>query len=112
VLIETLSDLAEGGNQKPTLVEVAEAVAEKQPNFAMDLFVSTRSEDRERALSDSDDGVINKSALSHGEVYSTHTTFQYKAMLFHVGLLTERGTGTKSKLDPTSDIWALETHTQ
>jgi hypothetical protein len=60
-------------------------------------------------LSERDDETVDVSAFSTGEVYSTHTTFQYKAMLYHVGLLTERGTGNKSKLDPTSDTWALET---
>lgn len=110
VLVDTLSDLARTGNQEPSLAEVAKAVAAEHPNFALDLFVSTRSEDRERVLCDTADGVIDPSGLTCGEVYSTHTTFQYKAMLYHVGLLTARGTGTKSKLDPTKDIWALETH--
>jgi hypothetical protein len=111
VLVNTLSDLAKKGNREPSLAEVAKAVATEHPNFALDLFISTRSEDREQVLSDVDDEIIGTSGLTCGDVYSTHTTFQYKAMLYHVGLLTERGTGTKSKLDPTADIWALETQT-
>lgn len=107
VLIRTLDELAKGGNTEPSLAEVAIAVAEEQPNFALDLFISTRSADRERVLSERDDETVDVSVFSVGEVYSTHTTFQYKAMLYHVGLLTERGTGNKSKLDPTSDTWAL-----
>jgi len=111
-LIDTLGELASAGNMRPSLAEVARAVASEHPNFALDLFVSTRSEDRERVLSDSDDEVVDSSAFDIGQVYSTHTTFQYKAMLYHVGLLTERGTGTKSELDPSTDIWALETQAE
>jgi len=110
VLVDTLGELAKKGNTEPSLAEVAKAVAADHPNFALDLFVSTRSEDRERVLDEADTTLIDRSAFDDGQIYSTHTTFQYKAMLYHVGLLTERGTGTKSKLDPATDTWALETH--
>lgn len=103
-------NLANKGDTEPSLSEVARAVAAKHPNFALDLFVSTQSGDRERILDEDDDIIINRAAFDRAEIYSTHTTFQYKAMLYHVGLLTERGTGTKSKLDLTSDTWALEMH--
>ncbi|WP_415380489.1 hypothetical protein [Halosimplex sp. TS25] len=109
VLVNTLDDLAQDGVTEPSLATVASAVAAERPNFTLDLFISTRSEYRDRVLSDKDGEVIDTSALTEGEVYSTHTTFQYKAMLYHAGILTERGTGTKSELDPKSDIWALET---
>jgi len=112
VLVDTLGELAEAGNTEPSLAEVARAVATENPNFALDLFVSTKSEDRERILSDTDDEVVDCSAFAVGQVYSTHTMFQYKAMLYHVGLVTERGTGTKSELDPSTDIWALETQAE
>jgi len=112
VLVDTLGELVSAGNSEPSLAEVARAVATDNPNFALDLFVSTRSEDRERVLSDSHDEVVDLSAFALGRIYSTHTTFQYKAMLYHVGILTERGTGTKSELDPSTDIWALETQAE
>jgi len=111
VLIDTLSKLAKTGNPESSLVEVAKAVASENPNFALDLFVSTRSGDRDRVLSESGEKDVDRSAFDQGRVYSTHTTFQYKTMLYHVGLLIERGTETKLKLDPTTDVWALETRT-
>jgi hypothetical protein len=46
--------------------------------------------------------------FENGMVYWTHTTFQYKAMLYHAGILTTRGNDTKSELDLTSAVWALE----
>jgi hypothetical protein len=39
-------------------------------------------------------------------VYHAPTVFQLKAMLYHVGLLTERGS-EPNRLDPTADIWQL-----
>ncbi|WP_226013603.1 hypothetical protein [Halomicrobium salinisoli] len=108
VLVDVLGDLAEEGNDEPCLAEVAKAVAVDRPNFALDLFVSPRSKDRERVL-DEESGTINLAAFDNGEIYSTHTEFQYKAMLYHAGLLTERGTDTKSEINPATDIWALET---
>jgi hypothetical protein len=109
VLIDTLGDLANQGYYEPTLAQVAKAVAAEHPDFALDLFVSTRFEDRQAILNDHSDSPLDQSMFENGDIYSTHTTFQYKAMLYHVGLLTERGTDTKSKLDPTSEVWALET---
>lgn len=109
VLMEILGDLANQGYPEPNLAQVAKAVAAEHPDFALDLFVSTRFEDRKAILTDHSDSSLDKSMFENGDIYSTHTTFQYKAMLYHVGLLTERGTDTKSELDPTSEVWALET---
>jgi hypothetical protein len=112
VLVDTLGELAKAGNAEPSLAEVARAVATEHPHFALDLFVSTRSEDRQQVLSDNDDEIVDHAAFDSGQIYSTHTTFQYKAMLYHVGLLTDRGTGAKSELGPSTDIWALETQAE
>lgn len=112
VLIDTLADLADKGHTEPSLAQVAKAVAVEHPDFALDLFVSTRFEDRKDILAKNSDDLLDRSMFDNGEIYSTHTTFQYKAMLRHVGLLTEFGTDTKSELDPTSETWALETRIQ
>jgi hypothetical protein len=109
VLIDVLRELAADGVLTPTLAELAKAVARKRPDFALDLFVSTEADARDRVLSEDQDGTLELDAFDVGTVYSTHTTFQYKAMLFHCGLLTERGHDKKSELDPTRAIWALET---
>jgi hypothetical protein len=83
---------------------VAKAVAKKRTNFALDLFVSTKN--RESVTDESGD--IDLSAFDDGKVYSTHTTFQYKAMLYHVGILAQRGEDRKSELDPKVSTWSLE----
>jgi hypothetical protein len=44
-------------------------------------------------------------ALAEGSVYHSPTVFQPKAMLYHAGLLTERG-AEPSSLDPAEDAWA------
>ncbi|WP_435320278.1 hypothetical protein [Haloarchaeobius sp. TZWSO28] len=44
--------------------------------------------------------------LADGSVYQSGTTFQLKAMLYHAGIVTERGTEPGS-LDPETDVWAL-----
>lgn len=103
VLANTLDRLAEEGHREPSLARVAKTIAQKRPELSLDLFISPS--DRESVL---EDGQINLAKFNEGSIYSTHTTFQYKAMLFHVGLLTERGHDKKSELDPQSSVWALE----
>ena len=109
VLVDTLRGLAQDGELAPSLATVAKAVASKRPGFALDLFVSPETESRERVLTGDETAPLDIDEFDHGTVYSTHTTFQYKAMLYHCGLLTERGNDTNSELDPTEAVWALET---
>ena len=45
-------------------------------------------------------------ALADGSVYHSPTVFQLKAMLYHGGVLTERG-AEPHRLDPTRDVWRL-----
>jgi len=107
VLVNTLAELAKSGYHEPSLARLSKTIAEERPSLALDLFVSPN--DRDYVLDDSEGhGKIDLEKLEEGEVYSTHTTFQYKAMLYHVGILTQRGHDTKSELDPESAIWALE----
>ncbi|MDL0118279.1 hypothetical protein PNQ29_08435 [Halobacterium salinarum] len=107
VLVNTLDDLAESGVRRPSLAQVAKAVATERPDFALDLFINSKS--RAAVLNDADGKRrVSLDAFEKGSVYSTHTTFQYKALLYHVGILTSRGNDTKSELDPTEAVWALE----
>jgi hypothetical protein len=107
VLIDTLNGLAKDGYREPSLARVAKRMALDKPNLALDLFVSP--EDREYVIDGSENqGEINIQKFEEGRVYSTHTTYQYKALLYHVGLLTKRGHDKKSELDPESAVWALE----
>lgn len=109
LLIDTIQGLMSSGEPAPTLGQVAKAVAEKRPNFAVDLFVSPRPSDRNRVFSDDEPRVLELDMFDTGEIYSTQTTYQYKAMLCHAGLITERGVDKKSKIDPSTEVWALET---
>jgi hypothetical protein len=104
VLVDTLDHLSEAGTREPALATVAKAIAKKRTDFALNLFVSTNS--RESVIDESGD--IDLSAFDDGNVYSTHTTFQYKAMLYHAGILSQRGKDKKSELDPTVSTWSLE----
>jgi hypothetical protein len=107
VLVNTLTDFAEEGYRKPSLARVAKAIARDRPDFALDLFVSPG--DRDAVLEGSaSQGQVNLEKFEGGSIYSTHTTFQYKAMLYHVGLLTKRGHDRKSDLNPQTAVWALE----
>jgi len=105
ILLNTLDSLADRGNTCPSLATVAKTIAQRRPTFALNFFVA--SEDRDDVRK-SESGELNLEKFDDGMIYSTHTTFQYKAMLYHTGILTARGNDTKAELDPTSAVWALE----
>ncbi|MFD1600472.1 hypothetical protein [Halobellus rarus] len=105
LLLNALDTLAERGHLEPSLSQVAKTIAQQRPSFALDFFVAPDSRDDVRNGST---GELNLEKFDDGLVYSTHTTFQYKAMLYHAGVLTTRGNDKKSDLDPNSVIWALE----
>jgi len=46
-------------------------------------------------------------ALRDASVYRSEVTFQYKAFLYHCGIIDRRGTYS-SELDPQTDTWALD----
>lgn len=52
------------------------------------------------------DGTLDETALSDPGVYKSGLHFQFKAQLYHVGLVTERGTDEKGAV--LEDRWALE----
>ncbi len=74
---------------EPTLVEFLTHMHELHPTFAVELFVRGDEAVRRRVLTD--DGALRRSALEDGSVYHSPTVFQLKAMLYHTGILTERG---------------------
>ncbi|WP_267640194.1 hypothetical protein [Haloarchaeobius amylolyticus] len=104
LLVTELQRLHDDGVRKPTLRQLVRDVYERHPSFAVELFVSSRDEARRRVLRD--DGTLVEDALADGSVYQSGTTFQLKAMLYHAGIVTERGT-EPCNLDPTADVWAL-----
>lgn len=104
LLVEELQHLYEDGEPEPSLVDLLEYLHELHPSFAIELFVRGTDEARRRVLSP--EGDLRREALADGNVYHAPTTFQLKAMLYHAGILTERGS-EPSNLDPRTDVWAL-----
>jgi len=104
LLVEELQHLHEDGVEMPTLVELVTYLHELHPSFTIELFVRGADDVRSRVLSA--DGELRTEPLSAGETYHSPTVFQLKAMLYHAGILTERG-AEPSNLDPDADVWAL-----
>ena len=104
LLVEELQAMHEDGIVEPTLVDLVEWCHVHHPSFAVELFVRGTDAVRQRVLTR--DGDLRASALVDGETYHSPTVFQLKAMLYHAGILAERGT-EPSNLDPTSDVWNL-----
>ncbi|WP_458209342.1 hypothetical protein [Haladaptatus sp. NG-SE-30] len=104
LLVEEIQQLHDDGEPEPSLVDLVEYLHGLHPSFAIELFIRGTDDARERVLTP--DGELQARELTDGNVYHSPTVFQLKAMLFHAGILTERGT-EPSSLDPTTDTWAL-----
>jgi len=104
LLVEEIQHLHEDGVAEPTLPELVEYLHRLHPTFTVELFVAGEESVRRRVLDA--DGDLQRDALSDGSVYHSPTVFQLKAMLFHAGLVTERG-AEPSRLEPDADVWAL-----
>lgn len=87
-----------------TLPELVVYLHEQHPTFAVELFLRRDADVRSRAF-DADDS-LRPEVLAEGTVYHSPTVFQLKAMLYHVGLVTDRG-AEPSALTPDEDVWAL-----
>lgn len=104
LLVGELQGMHDDGIGEPTLVDLVEYLHALHPTFAVELFVRGTDGSRGRVLGS--EGDLRREALVDGDVYHAPTTFQLKAMLFHAGLLTERG-AEPSELDPADDVWRL-----
>ena len=104
LIVTELQAMHEASIPKPTLVDLVEWLYEGHPTFTIELFVKGNEVVRSRVLNG--DGELQAWALANGEIYHAPTVFQLKAMLYHTGILTERG-AEPHRLDPTDDVWAL-----
>jgi hypothetical protein len=104
LLVEELQTMHDDGITEPTLPEFVEWLHIHHPTFAVELFVRGADDARSRVLEA--DGELQVAELEDGTVYHSPTVFQLKAMLYHAGILTERG-AEPHRLDPTEDVWAL-----
>jgi hypothetical protein len=95
-LLNVLNNIAEEGSEKFRVDQVAKRLARRRPEFAIDLFLSTDPKTRREALRDQE---MRLDVFDREENYHTNTLFQYKAVLFHTGLLTSRGLDTLGDLN-------------
>jgi hypothetical protein len=104
LLVEELQTMHEDDVREPSLVDLVEWLHVQHPTFTVELFLRGTDEVRSRVLDRQ--GAIQPAALEDGSVYHSPTVFQLKAMLYHSGILTERG-AEPHRLDPTTDCWEL-----
>jgi hypothetical protein len=104
LLVTELQSMHDTGLPAPSLPELVTWLHEHHPTFTVELFLRGDDDVRERALTA--DGELRETVLQEGASYHSPTVFQLKAMLYHAGILSERGR-EPSRLDPEADEWAL-----
>ncbi|SNR60071.1 hypothetical protein [Halorubrum vacuolatum] len=104
LLVAELQTMHEEGITDPSLIDLVEWLHVQHPTFTVELFVRGTEDARSRVLDE--DGHLQANALTDGAVYHSPAVFQLKAMLFHSGILTERG-AEPHRLDPATDTWSL-----
>jgi hypothetical protein len=104
LLVEELQTMHDDGVTEPSLVDLVEWLHVQHPTFTVELFVRGTDAVRSRVLSD--DGELRVAELVDGNVFHSPTVFQLKTMLYHAGLLADRGR-EPHRLDPTGDTWRL-----
>ena len=106
LIVSELQTMHEDGTTDPSLVDLVTWLHSHHPAFTVELFVRGTEDARSRVLTE--DGDLTRETLRSGAVYHAPTVFPLKAMLYHTGLLAERG-AEPSRLDPESDSWRLRT---
>jgi hypothetical protein len=96
--------MSDDGIADPSLVDLVEWLSVRHPTFTVELFVRGTEDARSRVLTA--DGELRTEALRDGDVFHSPTVFQLKAVLYHAGVLEERG-AEPSRLDPVADSWRL-----
>lgn len=104
LLVTELQQMHDDGFESPTLVELVQWLHTQHPTFTVELFICGDEGIRERVLTE--DGELRENEIDDGNIYHSPTVFQLKAILYHSGLLTERGS-EPSNLEPQDDVWRL-----
>jgi hypothetical protein len=104
LFVEELQTMHEDGIREPSLVDLVEWLHVQHPTFTIELFLRGSDEVRSRVLDE--EGQIQPAELTDSTIFHSPTVFQLKAMLYHSGILTERG-AEPHRLDPTTDVWQL-----
>lgn len=105
LLVEELQTLHDDGIHEPSLVDFVEWLHIQHPTFTVELFLRGTEDVRSRVLDG--DGSLQVSELKDGNIFHSPTVFQLKAMLYHSGILSDRGV-EPHRLDPSTDIWQLQ----
>jgi len=104
LIVEELQALHEDGEPAPSLVGFVRRLHRFHPTFTVELFLRGTDDVRSRRSTLT---VNCRSANSATATCTTHRlSSELKAMLYHAGVLTERGS-EPNKLDPETDTWAL-----
>lgn len=104
LLVTGLQTMHDDGFTTPSLVDLVEWLHINHPSFTVELFLRGTEAVRRRVL-DANGGLCH-SELEDGHVFHSPTVFQLKAILYHAGILTDRG-AEPHRLDPESDVWKL-----
>lgn len=104
LLTATIQELQKTTSE-PTLPELVQQMYDENPTFAIEFFIRDTDEARSKALDT--EGNLNRNTLNDVDVYRSTTSYQYKQMLYHCGILSEAGKDT-SNLVPEESIWVLE----
>lgn len=104
LLVTQLQRLHDNGKPDPTLPELVLAIFNEHPTFAVELFI--RGTDHARSRVFLDENTLDATVLEDASIYASPTVFQLKAMLYHVGILTNRG-AEPTRLTPNEDVWQL-----
>jgi len=104
LLVEELQTMYDDGIADPSLVNLVEWLHIQHPTFTVELFIRGTDSVRSRVLDT--DGALRAETLEDGSVFHSPTVFQLKAMLYHAGILADRG-AEPHRLDPTTDSWRL-----
>ena len=104
LLVEELQTMYDDGIHGTSLVDLVEWFHVHHPTFTVELFLRGTEDARSRVLNE--EGGLVVAELEDGNVFHSPTVFQLKAMLYHAGILTDRG-AEPHRLDPTDDVWQL-----
>ncbi len=104
LLVTELQTMHEDAVTTPSLIELVEWLHVHHPTFTVELFLRGTEDVRGRVLDEN--GGLCVDALEDGRVFHSPTVFQLKAILYHAGVLTDRG-AEPNRLDPATDVWKL-----
>ena len=104
LLVEEIQTMYDNSIRDPSLVDLVERMHVQHLTFTVELFLRGSDDVRSRVLDE--EGDLQATELENGNVFYSTTDFQLKAMLYHSGILQERG-AEPHRLDPTTDSWKL-----